>query len=100
MKALIFLMVLTTITTALFTELSFPVVDTGQIATYNDHSETAAPGSNDPFFGQDAQVIGLQPSYTDNGDGTITDNVTGLMWQKSPDQDNDGDIDYNDKLSY
>lgn len=22
------------------------------------------------------------PSYTDNGDGTITDNVTGLMWQK------------------
>jgi hypothetical protein len=23
-------------------------------------------------------------SYTDNGDGTITDNVTGLVWQKTP----------------
>ena len=23
-------------------------------------------------------------SYTDNGDGTITDNITGLMWQKIP----------------
>lgn len=22
--------------------------------------------------------------YTDNGDGTITDNVTGLMWERSP----------------
>jgi hypothetical protein len=22
-------------------------------------------------------------SYTDNGDGTVTDNVTGLMWQKA-----------------
>jgi hypothetical protein len=24
-----------------------------------------------------------QESYTDNGDGTVTDNVTGLMWQKA-----------------
>ena len=22
-------------------------------------------------------------SYTDNGDGTVTDNVTGLMWQQA-----------------
>jgi hypothetical protein len=26
-----------------------------------------------------------QPSYTDNGNGTITDNVTGLIWQKQDD---------------
>jgi hypothetical protein len=25
---------------------------------------------------------GLARSYTDNGDGTITDNTTGLMWEK------------------
>ncbi len=25
------------------------------------------------------------PRFTDNGDGTITDNVTGLMWEQSPD---------------
>jgi hypothetical protein len=28
---------------------------------------------------------GTGPTYTDNGDGTITDNVTGLMWEKLSD---------------
>ncbi|MHC4434999.1 MAG: Lcl C-terminal domain-containing protein, partial [Planctomycetota bacterium] len=37
------------------------------------------------FYGQDAHYAGPQPSYQDNGDGTITDLVTGLMWQKTPD---------------
>jgi arylsulfatase A-like enzyme len=32
---------------------------------------------------EDANQTHLHPqSFTDNGDGTITDNVTGLMWQK------------------
>ena len=26
--------------------------------------------------------MGNQPSYTDNGDGTISDDITGLMWQQ------------------
>jgi hypothetical protein len=26
------------------------------------------------------------PRFTDNGDGTITDNMTGLMWQQDPDE--------------
>jgi hypothetical protein len=30
----------------------------------------------------------------------LTDNVTGLMWQQSPDTDGDGNIDAADKLSY
>ena len=30
-----------------------------------------------------------EPSYRDNGDGTVTDLVTGLMWQQSPDTDGD-----------
>jgi hypothetical protein len=38
----------------------------------------------EPFFGQDAQYQGNSPSYRDNGDGTITDLVTRLMWQKDP----------------
>ncbi|MBW1914139.1 MAG: DUF1566 domain-containing protein [Deltaproteobacteria bacterium] len=33
-------------------------------------------------FGEDADYIINPPSYTDNGNETITDNVTGLMWQK------------------
>jgi hypothetical protein len=40
----------------------------------------ACPGSPS---GQDGAVLaGASRSYTDNGDGTITDNVTGLMWEK------------------
>ena len=32
--------------------------------------------------GQDGNYTGYQSAYEDNGDGTITDLVTGLMWQK------------------
>ena len=40
----------------------------------------ACPGSP---AGQDgAALAGAPRSYTDNGNGTITDNVTGLMWEK------------------
>ena len=36
--------------------------------------------------GQDGELQkGLARSYTDNGDGTITDNRTGLMWEKKDD---------------
>ena len=39
----------------------------------------------DPFYGQDAQYPKLEPSYQDNGDGTVSDLNTGLMWQKTTD---------------
>jgi hypothetical protein len=43
--------------------------------------QTTAYGS-----GSDGAVqAGSTLSYTDNGDGTITDNVTGLMWEKKDD---------------
>ena len=96
----IFAVLFIILTINLKAELSYPIVDTGQMINYDNYDEIAAPTSNEPFYGQDAQVYGLQPSYTDNGDGTITDNITGLMWQKSPDMDGDGDIDYDDKMSY
>lgn len=35
-----------------------------------------------PTFGEDSDYSINPPAYTDNGDGTITDRVTGLMWQK------------------
>jgi hypothetical protein len=50
-------------------------------------------GINDPEIpcagtGQDGEFqIGLARSYTDNADGTITDNATGLMWEKLVNQD-------------
>jgi len=56
--------------------LSYPVVDTGQSACYDaDGAGITCPGTDDAFAVQDAQYAGSQPSYTDNGDGTITDNM-------------------------
>ncbi len=63
-------------------QLSYKVVDTGVSDCYNNNQVVAPPLEGNPFYGQDAQYNGAQPSYTDNGDGTITDNVTGLMWEK------------------
>ncbi|MDC7243697.1 MAG: DUF1566 domain-containing protein [Sphaerochaetaceae bacterium] len=34
--------------------------------------------------GQDAEYKGVKPDFTDNLDGTITDNNTGLVWMKNP----------------
>lgn len=81
--------------------VDFAVVDSGQTKCYsNINSEITCPSPGEAFYGQDAQHTGNVPNFTDNGNGTVTDNITGLMWQQSPDTDGDGDIDANDKLSY
>ncbi len=64
-------------------ELTYPIVATGQVQTFGNHEEINAPKKGEAFYGQDAQFITNEMSYTDNGDNTITDNITGLMWQKS-----------------
>ncbi len=78
----------------------YPVVDTGQTVCYDASGEIACPAEGESFYGQDAQHTGNAPSFVDNGDGTVNDLVTGLMWQQSPDTDSDGDIDAADKLTY
>ncbi len=57
--------------------LSYQVVDTNQTWCFSG-DEVIECG--DEFSGQDAQYEGVQPSYQDNGDGTVTDLNTGLMW--------------------
>ncbi len=64
--------------------LPYAIVDTGQVRCYSDDREIAYPKASAKWFGQDAQWEGNVPSYTDNGDGTITDLNTGLMWQSDP----------------
>lgn len=49
---------------------SYPLVDTAQTASY-----TATFGED-----HDYQPAAVQPSYTNNGNGTTTDNITRLMW--------------------
>lgn len=64
-------------------EMTYVIVDTGQVIFYNDFSEITMPSEDVAFYGQDAQYNGTQPAYRDNGDGTITDLNTGLMWQQN-----------------
>ena len=47
--------------------------DTGQTRSYTN------------TFGEDSDYLHNPPSYTNNNDGTVTDNVTGLMWQRIDD---------------
>jgi hypothetical protein len=79
---------------------SYRVVDTGQ-STFWDSAgnEIQAPVHGAALYGQDAAFTGNAPSYTDNGDGTVSDNVTGLMWTQTVDRNGDGKIDTADKLT-
>lgn len=62
----------------------YPIVDTAQTTFFSNDAIIDAPAPGQPFYGQDAQFPHNPPSYTNNGDGTTTDNVTGLMWIKDP----------------
>jgi hypothetical protein len=66
------------------TGLTYPIVDTDQVYCYDDMSGISCPGEGSAFYGQDAQYAGVAPRYQDNEDGTVTDLVTGLMWQQNP----------------
>ena len=59
---------------------TYTIVDTGQSETYGNTNAIAAPSAGSSFYGQDAQHDGVQPSFINHQDGTITDANTGLMW--------------------
>ncbi len=61
----------------------YPIVDTGQQRCFDNSREIAYPKTGSTFSGQDAQYQGNKASYRDNNDGTVTDLVTRLMWQKA-----------------
>ncbi len=58
------------------------VPDTHQGSCFDDSGIAPCPQRGRPYYGQDAQYLGAAPSYRVNGDGTVTDRVTGLMWQQ------------------
>ena len=71
--------------------------DTGIELCYDDSHEIPCPAPEEPFCGQDAQYVTNPMSFADRGDGTVTDNVTGLMWQQ---EDDDVERDWEDALAY
>ncbi len=64
----------------------YPIVSTGQSTFFDNDSQISEPQQGEAFYGQNANYPGNTPSYTDNANGTITDNVTGLMWEKTTDK--------------
>jgi len=62
----------------------YPIVDSNVTTFYGADGVIDAPKAGEPFYGQDATYQLTASDYTDNGDGTITDNVTGLMWESTP----------------
>ncbi|MBI4682211.1 MAG: DUF1566 domain-containing protein, partial [Nitrospirae bacterium] len=63
--------------------VAFQLPDTGQTKCYRDvspYDEIPCAGT-----GQDGAYNINPMSYTDNGNGTVTDNNTGLTWQKQDD---------------
>ena len=65
-------------------EVPYAIVDSAQVRCYSDSREIQYPSPGGAWFGQDAQYAGNQPSYKNNGDGTISDLNTGLMWPGDP----------------
>ncbi len=66
---------------------NYKIVDTKQVLCSDTVALISCPSPGEPYYGQDAQNNGNQPSYEDNGDGTVSDLVTGLMWQKNLSED-------------
>lgn len=63
--------------------ITYSIVDTNVEDFYTDLLViTSAVSEGEAFYGQDVNYLGNEPSYTNNEDGTITDNVTGLMWEQ------------------
>ena len=78
----------------------YKLPDTGIEKCYDNDSEMTCPSLGEPFYGQDAQYVGHQLSYRDNGDDTITDLNTGLMWQKWDDQNDAGGRTWESAIDY
>jgi len=92
------LLILSSVLTASASYTNYaPVPKTRQTECY----KSAAPwgacpcGTTDCPSGQDGDLqMGVtwpNPRFTDNGDGTVTDNLTGLMWMKNADAGDDCD---------
>lgn len=61
----------------------YVIVDTGQTSCYDALGRVISPRPGEALYGQDAQYAGPAPAYRDNGDGTVSDLNTGLMWVKA-----------------
>ncbi len=68
------------------TEVSYKINATGQTLCYDASGNVITPPQEgEPLYGQDANyLMGAALTFNDNGDGTVIDLNTGLMWQQTP----------------
>lgn len=65
----------------------YVIIDTYQSICFGNDAVISTPSLGEAFYGQDAQYIGNLSNFVDNGNGTVTDLTTGLMWmQDLPDE--------------
>lgn len=69
----------------IFNSFAYTVPGTGITKCYNNSQEISCPSVGQSFYGQDGNFQANQMSYIDNGNGTVTDLVTGLLWQQASD---------------
>lgn len=62
-----------------------------------DTGQTTLFSGNNDVTGEDGDYNFNSPSYTDNSNGTVTDNITGLIWQQS---DDDTTRNWSDAVEY
>ncbi len=59
------------------------IPDTEQSYCFDELTAIDCQAEGAGFFGQDAQYLGETLAYQDHGDGTVTDEITGLMWTQT-----------------
>ncbi len=73
------------------------IVTTGQTWSTDKDGNIIETDETSSYYGQDADYDSLPFSFTNNGDGTISDNNTGLMWQEIP---IDGKMTWSEAMEY
>jgi hypothetical protein len=79
------------------------VPKTGQPTCYDDTEEITCPQPGDPFYGQDANYqkgSDVVTRLTDNLNGTVTDNLTGLIWEQKTSDNKDYSYTWQEALAY
>jgi len=79
-------------------DLTLP--DTGQNLCYDWTDIIECPDEGEDFYGQDAHYTINTPNLTDNADGTVSDNLTGLIWEQKTEENEPDNFTYDDALTF
>ena len=76
------------------------IPDTGQELCYNWTDLIECPNEGEDFYGQDGSYTINPPNLTDNGNGTVADNLTGLVWEQKTEEGEVTSYTFSDAVTY